>query len=49
MQGEIITQRYLRTAVKNQNPIQEEIKRRLNSGNVYYHSVQNIFVFSSPV
>jgi hypothetical protein len=32
----------LRTTVTNQNLIQEEIKRRLNSGNVCYHSVQNI-------
>jgi hypothetical protein len=28
--------------VTNQNLIQEEIKRRLNSGNAYYHSVQNL-------
>jgi hypothetical protein len=28
--------------VTNQNLIQEEIKRRLNSGNACYHSVQNI-------
>jgi hypothetical protein len=34
--------RYLGTTVTNQNLIQEEIKRRLNSGNVCYHSVQNI-------
>jgi hypothetical protein len=34
--------RYLTTAVTNQNLIQEEIKRRLNSGDVFYHSVQNI-------
>jgi hypothetical protein len=27
--------------VTNQNPIQEEIKRRMNSGNACYHSVQN--------
>jgi hypothetical protein len=26
----------------NQNPIQEEIKRRLKSGNTCYHSVQNL-------
>jgi hypothetical protein len=26
----------------NQNLIQEEIKRRLNSGNACYHSVQNL-------
>jgi hypothetical protein len=34
--------RYLGTRVTNQNLIQEEIKRRLNSGNVCYHSVQNL-------
>jgi hypothetical protein len=28
--------------VTNGNLIQEEIKRRLNSGNACYHSVQNI-------
>jgi hypothetical protein len=32
---------YLRNTVTNQNWIQEEVKRRLNSGNAYYHSVQN--------
>jgi hypothetical protein len=32
----------LGTTVRNQNLIQEEIKRRLNSGNVCYHSVHNI-------
>jgi hypothetical protein len=34
--------KYLGTAVANQDLIQEEIKRRLNSGNAYYHSVQNL-------
>jgi hypothetical protein len=34
--------KYLGTTVTNQNLIQEEIKRRLNSGNAYYHSVQNL-------
>jgi hypothetical protein len=34
--------KYLRTTVTNQNLNQEEIKRRLNSGNACYHSVQNI-------
>jgi hypothetical protein len=29
--------RYLETTVTNQNLIQEEINRRLNSGNAYYH------------
>ncbi|PNF17831.1 hypothetical protein B7P43_G05797 [Cryptotermes secundus] len=28
--------------ITNQNLIQEEIKRRLNSGNACYHSVQNL-------
>jgi hypothetical protein len=32
----------LGTTITNQNLIQEEIKRRLNSGNVCYHSVQNL-------
>jgi hypothetical protein len=34
--------RYLGTSIKNQNLIQEEIKRRLNSGDASYHSVQNL-------
>jgi hypothetical protein len=34
--------RYLGTTVTNQNWIQEEIKRTLNSGNACYHSVQNL-------
>jgi hypothetical protein len=34
--------RYLGTTVTNQNLIQEQIKRRLNSGNACYHSVQNL-------
>jgi hypothetical protein len=34
--------RYLGTTVINQNLINEEIKIRLNSGNVCYHSVQNL-------
>jgi hypothetical protein len=32
--------RYLRTTITNQNLYQEEIKRRLNSGNACYRSVQ---------
>jgi hypothetical protein len=32
--------KYLGTTVTNQNLIQEEIKRRFNSGNACYHSVQ---------
>jgi hypothetical protein len=34
--------KYLGITVTNQNIIQEKIKRRLNSGNGCYHSVQNI-------
>jgi hypothetical protein len=34
--------KFLGTTLTNQNSIQEEIKSRLISGNVCYHSVQNI-------
>jgi hypothetical protein len=34
--------KYLGTTVTNQNLIQEEIKKRLHSGNVCYHLVQNL-------
>jgi hypothetical protein len=34
--------KYLGTTVTNKNLIPEEIKRRLNSGNACYHSVQNL-------
>jgi hypothetical protein len=34
--------KYLGMTVTNQNLIQEEIKRRLNSGNACHHSVQNL-------
>jgi hypothetical protein len=34
--------KYLGTTVTNQNLIEEEIKRRLNSGNACHHSVQNL-------
>jgi hypothetical protein len=34
--------RYLGTTITNRILIQEEIKRRLNSGNACYHSVQNL-------
>jgi hypothetical protein len=34
--------KFLVMTVTNQNLIQEEIKRRLNSGNAYCHSVQNL-------
>jgi hypothetical protein len=33
--------KYLGMTVRDQNLIQEKIKRRSNSGNVCYHSVQN--------
>jgi hypothetical protein len=38
--------KYLGTTVTNQNLIQEEMKRRLHSGNACYHSVQKPFVLS---
>jgi hypothetical protein len=34
--------RYLGTTLTNQKSIREEIKSRLKSGNVCYHSVQNL-------
>jgi hypothetical protein len=34
--------KYLETTVTDQNLIQEEIKRTLNSGNACYHSVLNL-------
>ena len=33
---------YFRTALMNQNPVQEEFKRRMKSVNACYHSVQNL-------
>jgi hypothetical protein len=44
--------KYFEMTVTDQNLIQEEIKRRLNSGNACYHSVQNRSepsIFSSAV
>jgi hypothetical protein len=35
--------RSLGTTVINRSLIQEDIRRRLNSGNACYHSVQNLF------
>jgi hypothetical protein len=40
--GNVEQFRYIGTTITNQNLIQEEIKRRLNSGNACYHSVQNL-------
>jgi hypothetical protein len=34
--------KYLRTSVTKEKLIEEEIKRRLISGNAYHHSVQNL-------
>jgi hypothetical protein len=34
--------RYMGTIITNQNLIQEEIERRLNSSNAHYHSVQKL-------
>ena len=34
--------KYLGTILTNKNDIQVEIKRRLKSGNAFYHSVQNL-------
>jgi hypothetical protein len=42
MFGNVSQFKYLETTVTNQILIQEEIKRRFNSGNACYNSVQNI-------
>jgi hypothetical protein len=38
--------RYLETTITNQNLIQEEIKRRLNSGNATVQSRTFVFLFA---
>jgi hypothetical protein len=40
--GNVGVLKYLGRTVTNQKLIQEEIKRRLNSGNACYHSVQKL-------
>jgi hypothetical protein len=35
--------KYLGTTITNKNLIQSEIKKRLNFGNAYYHSVLSLF------
>jgi hypothetical protein len=40
--GNVAQFRYLGTTITNQNLFQEEIKRRLISGNACYHSVLNL-------
>jgi hypothetical protein len=40
--------KYLGTTITNENLIQEQIKRRLNSGNACYHSVQNLMSSRLP-
>jgi ribosomal protein S2 len=47
--GNMALFRYLGTTITNQNLIQEEIKRGLNSGNACYHSVQNLLSSLSAV
>jgi hypothetical protein len=38
----VVQFKYLGTTVTDKNLIQEKIKRRLNSGNACYHSVQKL-------
>jgi hypothetical protein len=46
----VVQFRYLGMTITNQNLIQEEIKRRLNSGNACYHSVvQNLLPSRLPI
>jgi hypothetical protein len=40
--------KYLGTRVTNQNLIQEEIKKRLNSANACYHAVQKLLSYCLP-
>ena len=40
--------KYLGTTLTNQNSTAEEIKKRMRSGNAYYHSVQNLLSSRLP-
>jgi len=40
--GRVEGLKYLGTNLTCQNSVEEEIKRRLNSGNAYYHSVLDL-------
>jgi hypothetical protein len=41
----VTTFKYFGMTLTNQNDIPDEIKSRLNSGNTYYYSVQNLLSF----
>jgi nucleoid DNA-binding protein len=41
----VVKFKYLGTTLTNENDIYNEIKRRLNSGNACYHSIQNLSSF----
>jgi hypothetical protein len=38
----VVKFKHMRKTLANQNDIRAEIKSRLNSGNAYYYSVQNL-------
>jgi hypothetical protein len=39
---DVVRFKYIRTTLKDQNHMHEEMKSRLNSGSACYHSVQNL-------
>jgi hypothetical protein len=45
----VVRFKYLRTTVTYQNFIQGKIKRRLNSGNAFYHSAQNLIIHKTII